>query len=76
MRTSVEIQDTLWRRAGRVAAERRTPLEDLVTEALRAFFGVPTGLNDEPRRPRPLPLVRTSGSVALTPVQLGAAISD
>ena len=53
MKTTVEIPDTLFRKAKATAAERGVPLKDLLTEAVREHLqrGVGDSSKDKPSAP-------------------------
>lgn len=48
MKTTLEIPDTIFRRAKSAAAERGIPLRQFVTEAVRDKLKTPSSLADKP----------------------------
>lgn len=69
MRTTIEIEDGLYRKAKAEAARRQTSLKNLMDEALRAFLaGAKRGL----RYRADLPVVRGKHPPAIDPADRNA----
>ncbi len=73
MRTTVDIEEPLLRRARKRAAETNTTLSQIVKDALRAFLAAPARRSDPPFQ---LVTRGTPGSPCPTPAEMARALED
>ncbi len=72
MKTTLELPDTILRKAKILAAERDTSLKDLVTQALERFIDAPVEAEERNRRAsmkKLLKAMRASSSEPMKPLR-------